>query len=1452
MKKFTFRWLLSLLMVSTFAFTINAQTNNISGSNIVCNSYYHSDSTIEMNFTISRISPDAEWIRFVGISFPQGVTPDTASAIGPVPVNPIQGQIVSWGDSASTGWGSIQNQSYNFTVTLSFEASLTGDQIASYYLEGDDYGSDPHFVDDTFIIYEVPACLEPSILDVSGITSNSVVLSWLQADEETDWNVVVDTLGFNPDSATAVAVSDTSYEVTGLEPNTTYEFYVQSDCQEDSLSRWSPSFQFTTACVALTPNYVQDFSAGVGIYDECWEKATGPLSGSTGEPGTGDWSTWGTTASIGLANYMSDDSWLKTPHFDLTGGNYSVVFDLKSNYWGSTFDDDDNFSFLFTMDGGDTWIPMKSWTVSSPVPGEYEHFAFDLTVLSSQPDVQFAFFASEGTTSDNGSYTVYVDNFEVRPGLTGTDFLTYTFPEAVEPGVVDTVNHTITIEVGNAVELSALTAEYTLSQYATVELSDSIQKSGVTTNDFTNPVTYKVYSENGSISQDWVVTVTQAEIHSDANFVAFSFPEQTGDAVIDTVNNTVTISVNFMADVTNLTPTYTLSYGATTADEFTDFTNPVVYSVLAEDGVTTKDWTVTVTQEDVPAGLECATALEYGNINDPHMTAVLQAGLNWWYEVTLDQTYANVEFSLCGSDFDTRLAIFDDCPDSTIYGSAIGSAFNNPLGYIGFDEDGCETGDFGTGHTYASTHTFDTLPAGTYYFVAYGYSNNSAGNLRIEVTGEDCTKPVGVEASGLTATTATLSWTELLSSTSWVLKVDTASINPDTNIVAVFNDTVSGTPSQVLTGLEEETTYYVYLQSTCGSGWTNEFTFTTPSACPQQENLMASNITQDAADISWEAYGMTEWSIKVSTTSIDPATEDGDVLSNETITDNPYSLTGLTPETNYYVYVQASCGSDWSSEYVFQTEECSALGGIMASNITQNSAVISWSDALSQEWVLKVASDTIDPATEPGDIFDATISTDTAQELTGLQPGTVYYVYMEATCGGGWTSEYTFSTTCEVLTTLPWTETFEDDSDTRVCWSQEYVVSDHDWTISSSGTSAYEGTNSAVFTGSGSGPHITKFITPSFDLSGGSAYQLKFYYKQAVWASDQNTLKVFYRTDAASEWVELAEYTDNISSWTEETLVLPNLSANYQIAFEGTDNYGYANRLDNVTIEEYAPTTFVDLALEGPMSESACSYTDAETVNVRIENVGDEVVASGIVVGFTMVSGNDTLLAEDLTIDTDLNNGDVWEGTTTGTIDLSASGTVDFEATITYGGDTVVDNNSIAVSYTHFEQTVGFQDAVNDTITTSELPYNIMAEVALDPMPTNVTTTYLWNDGSVSSSLSANASGWYILTVTTGECVTTDSVYVNSTVGVKAIQTADLSIYPNPTTGKFNLVLDLNADKMVNLEVVNALGQVVERLNSVKSNQTVTMDLSNEATGMYYVRVFTNNQVVVKKVNVQR
>lgn len=87
------------------------------------------------------------------------------------------------------------------------------------------------------------------------------------------------------------------------------------------------------------------------------------------------------------------------------------------------------------------------------------------------------------------------------------------------------------------------------------------------------------------------------------DIVGFTLAEQTATATINAVNHTVLINVAYTANIASLAPIITISYGATVipaSGVSRDFTNPVPYTVTAEDGITIQEWVVTVTQDAAP------------------------------------------------------------------------------------------------------------------------------------------------------------------------------------------------------------------------------------------------------------------------------------------------------------------------------------------------------------------------------------------------------------------------------------------------------------------------------------------------------------------------------------------------------------------------------------------------------------------------------------------------------------------------------------------------------------------------------------------------------------------------------------------------------------------------------------------------------------------------------------
>jgi hypothetical protein len=208
---------------------------------------------------------------------------------------------------------------------------------------------------------------------------------------------------------------------------------------------------------------------------------------------------------------------------------------------------------------------------------------------------------------------------------------------------------------------------------------------------------------------------------------------------------------------------------------------------------------------------------------------------------------------------------------------------------------------------------------------------------------------------------------------------------------------------------------------------------------------------------------------------------------------------------------------------------------------------------------------------------------DTQFSHSSLNPQTTYYYKAWSVDGTTYSPGVTASATTlsAPITSFPFLETFEADSATRSRWTQIQETSNHVWTYAlgaggGSVTTAHGGSLNARFTSSSGGPHITKLVSPVLDLSSIGTALVSFYYAQELWYTDQNELKIYYRTSPVTPWVEIGYTNANVNTWTYGGIELPNLSSTYQIAFEGIDKYGRANVLDDVKVEVFPPALGLD------------------------------------------------------------------------------------------------------------------------------------------------------------------------------------------------------------------------------------------------------------------------------------
>ena len=188
-------------------------------------------------------------------------------------------------------------------------------------------------------------------------------------------------------------------------------------------------------------------------------------------------------------------------------------------------------------------------------------------------------------------------------------------------------------------------------------------------------------------------------------------------------NFNVQYTLNGGTPVTQLVNT-TVAPGQVYSFTFTDSVPASVFGtynicakiILVGDGYAANDQFCTTFTNWDGNGESCATAFPYLVINDPpvYQTTMHPYDRQWWrFEVPVDAT--NVDVSLCGSSFDTKLEVHNECPASSFLLSS----------FLGANDNSCGQ---------QSLVHFNALSAGTYYARVFGYQGEF-GNYVLEITG---------------------------------------------------------------------------------------------------------------------------------------------------------------------------------------------------------------------------------------------------------------------------------------------------------------------------------------------------------------------------------------------------------------------------------------------------------------------------------------------------------------------------------------------------------------------------------------------------------------------------------------------------------------------------------------------------------------------------------------------
>lgn len=170
--------------------------------------------------------------------------------------------------------------------------------------------------------------------------------------------------------------------------------------------------------------------------------------------------------------------------------------------------------------------------------------------------------------------------------------------------------------------------------------------------------------------------------------------------------------------------------------------------------------------------------------------------------------------------------------------------------------------------------------------------------------------------------------------------------------------------------------------------------------CPGPGNLMADWIDNDSVIVSWTiGASETMWNIELGAAGFTPGTGTEMYAGNSMMTSD--TIGGLMQVTDYDVYVQSDCGPDsstWEGPISFTTlPNCSAPTGLTAMHINADSVSVMWTAGGSEtDWAIEYGPSGFTPGMGMGTILN--VSGNPSDTLTGLGLSQTYDFYLVGLC----------------------------------------------------------------------------------------------------------------------------------------------------------------------------------------------------------------------------------------------------------------------------------------------------------------------------------------------------------------------------------------------------------------------------------------------------------------------
>ena len=356
------------------------------------------------------------------------------------------------------------------------------------------------------------------------------------------------------------------------------------------------------------------------------------------------------------------------------------------------------------------------------------------------------------------------------------------------------------------------------------------------------------------------------------------------------------------------------------------------------------------------------------------------------------------------------------------------------------------------------------------------------------------------------------------------------------------------------------------------------------------------------------------------------------------------------------------------------------------------------------------------------------------------------------------------------------------------------------------------------------GDNVPTVATPVFTPAAG-------YYEEAqnvtiTCATDGAT--IYYTTDGTVPTNASTQYTGAIAV-SQNTTIKAIAYVGEEFSFVATARYTFPNFVENIAALYEIENTTETYVLTGDVT---FVYRNGKSIYVKD------------------ATGGLLVFDQSNKITTEYTEGDVISGGITGTISIY-HGMLEFVPTFNTAASTQ-NTGAVAPLIITVEQ-LRTNDYVSQLVKVENVSVETGATYTEGQTGDNVTFSQNGNEAILRN-------GFKTLDMTIGDNTRWDivgfaaiyddntQIYPRSNDDVTIVTSVDelaseLAIYPNPTSDIVNIVTNGNAQRV---EIANVDGQVVS--NETVSSDVVTISLEAQPAGMYFVRIYTANEVIVRKV----